>query len=79
METILHLSRGRFSLTEMETTERQILLDYGDDIATYCGDNCVLIEPGSGSSEKVQFCLLFFHGPRAQYFSSRAAAYVNDM
>jgi dimethylhistidine N-methyltransferase len=38
-------------------TERKLLSRFADDIATSCGDNFILIEPGSGSCEKVR--LLF--------------------
>ena len=38
-------------------TELSILNDYAEEIATYCGSDCVLIEPGSGSSEKVRLLL----------------------
>lgn len=38
-------------------TERAILADNAIEIARLCGDNCVLIEPGSGSSEKVRLLL----------------------
>jgi len=38
-------------------TERSILIDNADDIAEYCGRQCVLVEPGSGSSEKVRLLL----------------------
>lgn len=38
-------------------TERQILQRESQAMAEYCGQNCVLIEPGSGSSEKVRLLL----------------------
>lgn len=38
-------------------TERQILKRNAKAMATLCGQNCVLIEPGSGSSEKVRLLL----------------------
>lgn len=38
-------------------TERQILTQNAKAMAELCGDNCVLIEPGSGSSEKVRLLL----------------------
>lgn len=38
-------------------TERAILSDNAAEIAQYCGKDCVLIEPGSGSSEKVRLLL----------------------
>jgi dimethylhistidine N-methyltransferase len=38
-------------------TERKLLSAFADEIAASCGENFVLIEPGSGSSEKVR--LLF--------------------
>ena len=38
-------------------TEMDILKSYADEIAAYCGSDCVLIEPGSGSSEKVRLLL----------------------
>lgn len=38
-------------------TEISILDQYADEIAAYCGRDCVLIEPGSGSSEKVRLLL----------------------
>ncbi len=38
-------------------TEIDILNRYADEIAAYCGSDCVLIEPGSGSSEKVRLLL----------------------
>ncbi|ROS05546.1 dimethylhistidine N-methyltransferase [Sinobacterium caligoides] len=38
-------------------TERSILRDNADEIADYCGREVVLIEPGSGSSEKVRLLL----------------------
>ena len=38
-------------------TELSILNHYAEEIATYCGSDCVLIEPGSGSSEKVRLLL----------------------
>jgi dimethylhistidine N-methyltransferase len=37
--------------------ERSILSDNAREIAHCCGDDCVLIEPGSGSSEKVRLLL----------------------
>jgi len=38
-------------------TERQILKQDAKAMAKLCGENCVLIEPGSGSSEKVRLLL----------------------
>jgi len=38
-------------------TERQILIRDAKAMAEFCGQNCVLIEPGSGSSEKVRLLL----------------------
>ena len=38
-------------------TERTILIDNAAEIAECCGSDCVLIEPGSGSSEKVRLLL----------------------
>lgn len=38
-------------------TEIGILNQYAQEIAQYCGSDCVLIEPGSGSSEKVRLLL----------------------
>ncbi|MCG8670970.1 MAG: L-histidine N(alpha)-methyltransferase [Pseudomonadales bacterium] len=38
-------------------TERSILNDNAEEIAGYCGVDSVLIEPGSGSSEKVRLIL----------------------
>lgn len=38
-------------------TERSIYTQYADSMAEYCGHQCVLIEPGSGSSEKVRLLL----------------------
>ena len=38
-------------------TERSILSNNAEEIAGYCGVNSVLIEPGSGSSEKVRLIL----------------------
>ena len=38
-------------------TEISILTENAEEIAKYCGSNCVLIEPGSGSSEKVRLLL----------------------
>ena len=38
-------------------TERSLYTEHADDIAEHCGKNCVLIEPGSGSSEKVRLLL----------------------
>jgi dimethylhistidine N-methyltransferase len=38
-------------------TERSIYRQYASKMAEYCGQNCVLIEPGSGSSEKVRLLL----------------------
>jgi len=38
-------------------TERMILSDNAQEIADLCGQDCVLIEPGSGSSEKVRLIL----------------------
>ena len=38
-------------------TEKSILSKYASQIASYCGDDCILIEPGSGSCEKVRLLL----------------------
>jgi dimethylhistidine N-methyltransferase len=38
-------------------TEIAILNQYGSEMAECCGSDCVLIEPGSGSSEKVRLLL----------------------
>ncbi|MFT6906853.1 MAG: dimethylhistidine N-methyltransferase [Oleiphilaceae bacterium] len=38
-------------------TERSLYLKHADAIAEYCGKNCVMIEPGSGSSEKIRLLL----------------------
>ena len=38
-------------------TEHSILMDNADSMSECCGENCVLIEPGSGSSEKVRLLL----------------------
>jgi L-histidine Nalpha-methyltransferase len=38
-------------------TEAGILTQYSDEIAVFCQRDCVLIEPGSGSSEKVRLIL----------------------
>lgn len=38
-------------------TERRILLENAESIAKYCGEDCVVIEPGSGSSEKIRLLL----------------------
>lgn len=38
-------------------TERAILKDNAEEIARCCGRDCVLIEPGSGDSEKVRLLL----------------------
>jgi len=38
-------------------TERSILTSNAETIAAYCGQQCVLVEPGSGSSEKVRLLL----------------------
>jgi dimethylhistidine N-methyltransferase len=38
-------------------TEISILTQNAEEIAAYCGRDCVLIEPGSGSSEKVRLLL----------------------
>mgnify|MGYP000311780647 CR=1 FL=1 len=38
-------------------TERLLYTQYADSIAQFCGKKCVLIEPGSGSSEKVRLLL----------------------
>lgn len=38
-------------------TEMAILTRHAEEIATCCGSDCVLIEPGSGSSEKVRLIL----------------------
>lgn len=38
-------------------TERRLLSRHADQIAAHCGKDCVLIEPGSGSCEKVRLLL----------------------
>lgn len=38
-------------------TEQALLRKYGNEIAQLIGDRCVLIEPGSGNSEKVRLLL----------------------
>jgi dimethylhistidine N-methyltransferase len=38
-------------------TEKAILSSYAEEIADYCGVDCVLVEPGSGNSEKVRLLL----------------------
>jgi len=38
-------------------TERSLYVKHANEIAEYCGKNCVMIEPGSGSSEKVRLLL----------------------
>ena len=38
-------------------TEKAILSDYAAEIAAHCGTGCVVIEPGSGNSEKVRLLL----------------------
>jgi len=38
-------------------TERSLYTQHADSMAKFCGKNCVLIEPGSGSSEKVRLLL----------------------
>jgi dimethylhistidine N-methyltransferase len=38
-------------------TEMRILSNYAAEIADHCGADCVLIEPGSGNSEKVRLLL----------------------
>jgi dimethylhistidine N-methyltransferase len=38
-------------------TEKSILSTHASEIASYCGEDCILIEPGSGSSEKVRLLL----------------------
>ena len=38
-------------------TEMAILAQYATEIAEHCGDDCVMIEPGSGNSEKVRLLL----------------------
>ena len=38
-------------------TERQLLRDHAGDIAAYCESQCILLEPGSGSCEKVRLLL----------------------
>lgn len=38
-------------------TEMEILSDYATEIADHCGADCVLVEPGSGNSEKVRLLL----------------------
>lgn len=37
--------------------EKSILRKHASEIATYCGEDCILIEPGSGSCEKVRLLL----------------------
>ena len=37
--------------------EKAILSKHASEIANYCGKDCILIEPGSGSSEKVRLLL----------------------
>jgi dimethylhistidine N-methyltransferase len=37
--------------------EKAILSKHAGEIANYCGEGCILIEPGSGSSEKVRLLL----------------------
>ena len=37
--------------------EKSILSQHASEIASYCGENCILIEPGSGSCEKVRLLL----------------------
>lgn len=38
-------------------TERKIFETYSDDIATVCGIDSIIIEPGSGSCEKIQLLI----------------------
>jgi len=38
-------------------TERSLYVKHADAIAELCGESCVMIEPGSGSSEKVRLLL----------------------
>ncbi|NIP24026.1 MAG: L-histidine N(alpha)-methyltransferase, partial [Phycisphaerae bacterium] len=38
-------------------TEQALLRKHGNDIAQLIGNRCVLIEPGSGNSEKVRLLL----------------------
>jgi len=38
-------------------TEMQILRDYASEISHYLGGHCILVEPGSGSSQKVRLLL----------------------
>jgi dimethylhistidine N-methyltransferase len=40
--------------------ERSLYTQHADSMAEYCGKSCVLIEPGSGSSEKVRLLLESF-------------------
>ena len=51
-DTICHLPE--YYLTRTET---QILHENADDIASIIGQNCFLIEPGSGSSHKIRLLL----------------------
>jgi len=37
--------------------EKAILSKHASEIANFCGEDCILIEPGSGSSEKVRLLL----------------------
>ena len=37
--------------------EQQILCSYSSEIADLCGQSCMMIEPGSGSSEKIRLLL----------------------
>ncbi len=41
----------------LSRTERSLYVQHADAIADFCGKSCVLIEPGSGSSEKVRLLL----------------------
>ncbi|MFT6286072.1 MAG: dimethylhistidine N-methyltransferase [Alcanivorax sp.] len=41
-------------------TEKKLLDEYQDEIAEYCGSDCIFIEPGSGNCEKVRLLLSSF-------------------
>jgi len=56
-------------------TERSLYVKYANNIAQYSGENCVLIEPGSGSSEKVRL-LLEHLKPRAYVPMDIAKAFL---
>lgn len=66
-------------------TERDILQRYGEDMATALGPDSLLIEPGSGSSEKVRLLLDHLRAPVAyvpveisREHLTRAAAQINS-